>query len=347
MKKLFYSMLVAVLAIGCSRSNDSTIGEEIITFDKSVTLSLSSETRAMVTSSNGPIAGPEGNTAVQAPSAELTGTQLVAISDITVLFANQSGEILNVYKSGVDFHIDSITREEGVKFKRLPSSVTTTYVVANTKTSLDSVTTATELKAIAHEISTQAAVAEATMFGLNTITKSSNTHIANVTLTPLISRLQVKVKRNSEVAEAKIIGVYVDKFFTTSTLDKKTSDFKNNTEFAADYYNNMYSYNAQGFNMTANETGYVETNKVFGYSFFPTSAPELVVKYLYNLNGKEVTRYTRASFPSKTDWSVANLYNVELALDRGTVDPNETSITVTVKVTVQDWSTVTLKPEYN
>lgn len=258
-------------------------------------------------------------------------------------------------------------------------------VTDNIKGALLAANSVYEIEALKNKIEDQNILENATLSGANAVeelNEGENVYKVAVELEPLVSRFQIKIKKGKNVSSVKVQGVYVRNFLKQRSfadlyridptdihcLGTEGGSASNNASLFLDtYYTNMFNYNQAGFNL--DDDGYIsESDKkgIFGYQFFPpnnklplnsnlevfTASPEIVIRYEVILPGDTTpkVRFTRVknfkNGANNVEWSVAKLYNMTLVLNQGSDNPIDTTFDAEVTITIADWESLDLTPEY-
>lgn len=186
---------------------------------------------------------------------------------------------------------------------------------------------------------------------------------ASVTVVPELGRIQILntpktggVSNGYTVTSIVVKNIYINKITSNgATVDIRTQNNGTNVEAAGKWITDFYA-------ATKPLAGLTDVGTDKGYQIFDGNTPHLIVEVQYQLNGvttKDYTGYltiTKFTYNSvdKGDLTVAKgkIYNIDLnqlqpAYDKIGDDPYDetTYYDLNVVVSVQDWSTVEVKPE--
>jgi hypothetical protein len=196
-----------------------------------------------------------------------------------------------------------------------------------------------------------------------------------VELTPIVSRIQIKkVSFDGTIASFKLEGIYIDNFYPQMTIG---GDFTNITmqkagnkeTFAAAQApyatTNLYDESSEGLV----QHPFATNSQVYGYQIFPTNGGLTTVPYIIlKISGITTTSNATRNFPDGTYYVAVkaykeagtsaapvtsflpgNIYTVEdiVVSEKNIVtDPTKSLINVTVGVTVKQWGSIDLNPDF-
>lgn len=271
----------------------------------------------------------------------------------------------------------------GYLFQNVSGEVTKVYIIGNipgsdniTESIIRSKTTLAELKKIAVPISAQSNVDEVTMDGidetLENIDGDNTKKKAEITLTPLSSRIEIAQFTSAEDVTYKLQGIYISHFYNELPLNE-TVDANKQEVYAsnggADYSVHTYMCD-QATDATAGlgtQNGVVTApttaGNVWAYQFLPgADANRISPRIVIALNG--VTASVGSFDQAQTYYLNIRGFNTASNMDpmkveRGKVYkianilfkesdisdiPNPADINLTVTVSVANWDPVTVEP---
>lgn len=380
MRKLCVSLmaLVAVFFVSCSTETD-IIEENDGGKDVTLTISTSPLTKSLDVNQFGQTAPIDytkdlyvyfmNSSDVTVASYKLTDTQITNIktagTGVTFRNLDQSVEkvyvVANVPKTGVTMLTAPTTTFANV-------NATVMYIKDQQEKDAASVVLANDSKTVTNliELTGQGATAS----------NGNKNYKADIKLTPIVSRIQIKkvsVDADETISSFKLLGIYVDNYYPSMTIGGDFSSITiNKASGPADFAATSAPYNTTLLFNADEATGLTQspTPQVYGYQFFPTTGTDLSnVPYiiLKLTNVKKSDTATRDISPSTTYYVAVKAYKDETTSagvttflpgkiytiadipvsERNLVtDPTQSLINVTVNVTIANWSSQALKPDF-
>lgn len=272
----------------------------------------------------------------------------------------------------------------GYLFENVSGEVKKVYLIGNmpdeiTEPNIRSITTLSELKKLAAGIETQKDVDEVLIDGLDDNLQSdpsdATQQTANITLTPLCSRIEIaKLTAGGNVTAYTLTGIYVSHFYskmafneTPDALDLK----KYATAGGADYsvYAPLCDQPKGAATSIGSQSGLVTTpsvaNDVWAYQFFPGKGasrvpPRIVIKlrgvaasvgafdptkdYYLNIRGFKTPGAGNVDPMSLERGKVYKIMDVPFLENDISDIPNPEDINLTVNVTIAEWVIETVEP---
>ena len=199
-----------------------------------------------------------------------------------------------------------------------------------------------------------------------------------VELTPIVSRIQIKkVSADATITSFKLEGIYIDNFypqmtiggaFTSITIQHATDKATFDATQVPYTTTNLYDED-KAAGLVQNPFG-ATTPQVYGYQIFPTTStahenvPYIILKISNIVTSSAATRNIiptgtyyvavkaykdKTSSAPVTTFSAGNIYTVDdivVSENNIVTDPTKGLINVTVGVTVKQWGSIDLNPDF-
>lgn len=288
--------------------------------------------------------------------------------DIYCFDGNQDGATLLYQTETVSLKGDLAKGYIGVA-QGIPSTTKYVYVVANTTRSNDSAGTTTlgDVKAMSKKTTDYQDISKTPMTNIEggnveEDAQNSGKLIASVTLAPAMARIELKkVKGSGEITEFNLVGVYLDNYYPSFTLNGAADGMivppvtvgttlpTNGQVWWYDIRNG-----SGALEYTANSNANTE---VWNYMIAPGQTPKIILKLSdVKIGGSSSTLnyVTVKSFKNTTDQSIISsfdrnmIYKIEsISFDDTniTIDPNQESVELTVNVSIKAWTSTDITPD--
>ncbi len=320
------------------------------------------------------------------------GATQVGFSDGELYFVNGSGSIIASYSlsssatAGNNISLSDI--QTGTTINNLPGSVVAVHVVGNRPAEVSYPTLLTNISQVENtilEAATQSDISQVSLYGHSALvppaTQGEN-YTCNVNLNPIVARLELAdMKATGSIASFKVEGIFIDKFYTQSTVGGNPSlDYlryigaDNNAFMAgtAQYPAALSGITYDGYPAPLESSGNpalakpVTDGDVWAYNLFaPVSSgtvdnvPRIIIRLsdIQTNNGTTIsgTQYLtikglRENGTLLTGIQAGKIYKIGTGVfsfdeTNLTTTPNLNTIDVEVKVTLATWSIVDVTPD--